>query len=81
MGPSVISNVSLTGDGGYATCTAGDAWLHWSVVEMDARAVPGAHAALCLVFAREGCIRRVWNYPIDWRALDDDELASLSWNR
>ena len=60
---------------------AGDAWLHWSVVEMDARAVPGAHAALCLVFAREGCIRRVWNYPIDWRALDDDELASLSWNR
>ena len=59
----------------------GDSWLHWSVVEMDARAVPGAHAALCLVFAREGCIRRVWNYPIDWHALDDDELASLSWDR
>jgi hypothetical protein len=57
------------------------AWLRWSVVEVDARAVPGAHGARCLVFTRAECIRRVWDYPADWRTLDDAALAALSWNQ
>ena len=58
-----------------------DAWLYWSVQEVDARAVPGALGARCLVFTRADCIRRVWDYPPDWRTRDATELAALSWRR
>jgi hypothetical protein len=57
----------------------GDEYLHWAVVEADARAVPGARGARCLLFTRAGCVRRVWGYPADWRTLDDAGLAALSW--
>ena len=53
----------------------------WSVVEVDASAVPGALGVRCLIFTRPDCIRRVWNYPADWRSLDDAGLDSLSWHR
>lgn len=56
-------------------------WLHWSVVEVDARAVPGARGARCLIFTRHDCIRRVWDYPADWRTLDETGLAALTWHR
>ncbi len=56
-------------------------WLHWAVVEVEAHGVPGAQGARCLVFSREACIRRVWNYPLDWRTLDAAGLAALSWQR
>jgi hypothetical protein len=56
-------------------------WLHWTVVEVGADGVPGALGARCLVFSRQGCIRRVWNYPLNWRALDAAGLAALSWQR
>lgn len=59
----------------------GDAVLDWSVVEVDARAVPGAHGARCLIFSRPECIRRVWDYPADWRTMDAAGLAALSWRR
>jgi hypothetical protein len=57
------------------------AWLRWSVVEHDARKVPGVHGPRCLIFASEGCIRRVWDFPADWRALDAAGLTALSWKR
>ena len=53
----------------------------WTVVEIDGATVPGAHGARCLIFARPECIRRVWDYPSDWRALDADALMRLSWHR
>ena len=46
--------------------------LHWSVVEVDAATVPGARGSHCLVFTREDCVRRVWDYPADWQSLDDE---------
>jgi hypothetical protein len=57
--------------------------VEWSVVEMavDRAAVPGARRAHCLIFSRKDCIRRVWDYPADWRLLDASALESLSWNR
>jgi hypothetical protein len=58
-----------------------DAWVRWSVVEVDARGVPGALGPRCLVFTRADCTRRVWDYPADWRALGDAGLAALSWHR
>ena len=54
--------------------------LHWSVVEVDAATVPGARGSHCLVFAREDCVRRVWDYPADCQSLDDEGLAALSWH-
>ena len=59
----------------------GDERVHWSVVEVDARGVPGARRARCLVFSHARSVRRVWDYPDDWRALDDAALAALSWGR
>jgi hypothetical protein len=44
---------------------AGDEWVDWTVVEVDAHGLPGAHGAHCLIFSRQDCIRRVWDYPPD----------------
>jgi hypothetical protein len=59
----------------------GAARVEWSVVEVDAGEVPGAQGARCLIFTRVDCIRRVWRYPLDWRTLDAEQLAALSWQR
>jgi len=32
-----------------------------------------------LVFESEGAVRRVRNFPTNWRALNDNELFALSW--
>jgi hypothetical protein len=32
-----------------------------------------------LIFASEGAVRRVRDYPEDWMSLTDDALADLSW--
>ncbi|MGE5102386.1 MAG: hypothetical protein ACM3SX_20565 [Deltaproteobacteria bacterium] len=50
---------------------------HWTLREMDTRAVPGARARTCLICESTEVIRRLWNYPNDWRELDDFELADL----
>jgi hypothetical protein len=57
------------------------AWVRWSVVEVDAAGVPGARGPRCLLFRRDDCIRRVWDYPPDWCDLDPAALAALSWRR
>jgi hypothetical protein len=76
-----------------ATCTPTDppsvsfsraidgVWMYWTVVEVDARMVPGSHGARCLIFAHQDCIRRVWDFPSDWRGLDATALEELSWHR
>ena len=49
----------------------------WTLREMDAREVPGARAATCLICESTDVIRRFWRYPRDWRSLEDDDLAAL----
>lgn len=34
---------------------------------------------MSLIFASEGAVRRVRNYPVDWVDLSDDDLLALSW--
>jgi hypothetical protein len=34
-----------------------------------------------LIFASEGAMRRVRNYPANWTELTDEELAALSWSQ
>lgn len=52
--------------------------VRWLVYELaapvlDRRSTPS------LVFESEGTVRRIRNYPADWRSLDDKELFALSW--
>lgn len=52
--------------------------MHWLVYELppgsyDRRATPS------LVFDSDGIVRRVREYPPDWRTLSDENLFALSW--
>jgi hypothetical protein len=47
------------------------------VREADSRAVPGARGATCLIFDSPEVVRRLWDYPPDWRAASDAELLGL----
>jgi hypothetical protein len=38
-------------------------------------------ASATLVFASEGAMRRVRNFPQQWWDLPDDELLAISWRR
>jgi hypothetical protein len=53
--------------------------LFWTVVELDGTSVPGSRGPRCLVFTRPDFMRRVWDYPPDWRTLGAAELAAVSW--
>ena len=49
-------------------------WLVYELAfPLDRRTTPS------LIFENEGVIRRVRNYPADWRTLSDEELFALSW--
>ena len=37
-------------------------------------------SGMSLIFASDGAMRRVRNYPANWIDLSDEELAKLSWN-
>lgn len=56
-------------------------YVQWRVSERDARRDPGARGDYCLVFACPGMVRRVWDYPADWRALPAVALLALSLHR
>jgi hypothetical protein len=49
----------------------------WTVREADARRVPGARAAFCLICESSEVVRRLWTYPEDWQDLSDDDLWQL----
>jgi hypothetical protein len=53
----------------------------WQVTERDCRLVPGALGPRCLVFMTDGVLRRVWEYPEEWRTLSGNGLVALSWRR
>lgn len=55
--------------------------IRWQVWERDARKDVGARADWCLVFISSDAVRRVWTYPVGWRELSRDALATLSWAR
>jgi hypothetical protein len=53
----------------------------WCVHERDASGMAHARGARCLVFETGNVLRVVWNYPRDWRTLDDAALETLSRSR
>ena len=57
-----------------------DAAFHqWSVREIAAPDPSWARRPHCLLFSSEMAVRRVWDFPTDWRTLTDAELEALSW--
>jgi hypothetical protein len=50
--------------------------VEWSVREI-ATPHTWARAPRCLIVSSRDCVRRVWSYPSDWRALDGDTLLRL----
>jgi hypothetical protein len=55
--------------------------VSWRVREVDGETVPAARGSRCLIFDSESAVRRVWDYPADWRDLPPGELAAVSWRR
>jgi len=53
----------------------GEMWLVYELppVPFDRRSAPS------LIFESDVSMRRVRNYPADWRTLSDAELTALSW--
>ena len=52
--------------------------LRWQVREVDARCVPAARGDRCLIFDAESVVRRLWDYPADWRQMPAEELLRLA---
>ena len=50
----------------------------WRVKEM-AFSLYDRRRGASLIFWSDGAVRRVRDYPTDWHALSDEELALLSW--
>jgi hypothetical protein len=53
----------------------------WSVEEVQTAGTPGARGPRCLLFESDHAVRRVWEYPSDWYAMDLRQLEELSWRR
>ena len=51
----------------------------WVVTERDARGIPAARAAACLLFDRPAAVRRVWTYRPTWQRLTDPARVALTW--
>ena len=52
----------------------------WLVYELSEREMDRRSGA-SLVFESENTVRRVRDYPADWRSFTDEQLAALSWGR
>jgi hypothetical protein len=63
---------------GRAYLDAAGKW--WCVSERPCRESDPADMT-CLVFMSEGTVRRVLNFPEDWRRLTAAELQAVSWQR
>jgi hypothetical protein len=53
------------------------AGVEWTVREVETPQ-PWARGERCLVLNSRECVRRVWQYPPDWRSLDADVLLRLN---
>jgi hypothetical protein len=49
----------------------------WIVREVNALGVPGARRDTCLLCESAEVIRRIWDFPSNWRSVDDEALWKL----
>lgn len=50
--------------------------VEWTVREVDTPQ-PWARGDRCLVLNSRECVRRLWQYPTNWRHLDADALLAF----
>lgn len=81
MNQDDVSRLRDTADGDGFVEFVDPAYVQWRVSERDARRDPGARGDMCLIFACSGMVRRVWDYPADWRSLSATALLALSLRR
>ena len=60
----------------YAHVIVDSEGVEWAVREVATPQV-WARGERCLVLNSRDCVRRIWNYPPDWRSLDADALLAL----
>jgi hypothetical protein len=53
--------------------------VRWCVYESPRPCADGTTRPGSLIFESDGVIRRVRDFPVDWRTLTDAELEALSW--
>ena len=53
----------------------------WVVRERDVGRTADGMPRRSLIFETDGVLRRVYDYPRDWRSLSDAMLERLSWGR
>ena len=53
--------------------------VRWSVREASPSHVAAHVGRTSLIFESAVAVRRVWNYPEDWRAMSPEQLSALSW--
>ncbi|GAC1697187.1 MAG: hypothetical protein NVS9B3_14960 [Gemmatimonadaceae bacterium] len=51
----------------------------WQVYERIDYPSADARERPCLIFESAAIVRRVWNYPTNWRGLTSAQLVTLSW--
>jgi hypothetical protein len=54
--------------------------VEWLVYELPPRELD-RRSGSSLVFESQDVMRRVRDYPSNWRSLSDEELAAISWSR
>ena len=57
----------------------GPGTTRWTVYESSPSDLPGRVGQRSLIFASDMAVRRVWDFPADWRDLADESLLALSW--
>jgi hypothetical protein len=50
---------------------------HWAISERDGSAVPGSRGSRYLVCMTDNAVRRIWDFPVEWRHLRRDDLQML----
>lgn len=49
----------------------------WSIREFDSPRTPGAKAQVSLICESNSAVRRLWNFPANWRTMSELELLEL----
>jgi len=53
--------------------------VRWCVFESPQRCTDGTMQPVSLIFESDAAVRRVRDFPAEWRTLTDAELEALSW--
>lgn len=49
----------------------------WHIHEADSTSTPGAVSSRSLICESSAVVRRLWHFPMDWRALSDRAILDL----